>query len=50
LEIWRIPSHAAQSLAQLAERSMQLQATIQDGALMLSNGSHTVEIECERWK
>ena len=50
LEIWRIPSHASQELAQLAERSMQLQATIQEGALMLSNGSHTVTIECERWK
>jgi uncharacterized protein YaeQ len=50
LEIWRIPSNASQELAQLAERSMQLQATIQEGALMLSNGSHTVTIECERWK
>ena len=50
LEIWRIPSHASQELAQLAERSMQLQATIQESALMLSNGSHTVTIECERWK
>jgi uncharacterized protein YaeQ len=50
LEIWRIPSSVSQELATLAERSMQLQATIQEGALMLSNGSHNVTIECERWK
>jgi uncharacterized protein YaeQ len=49
LQIWRIPSSASQNLAKLAERSMQLQATIQEGVLMMSNGSATVDIECERW-
>jgi hypothetical protein len=29
---------------------MQLQATIQEGALMLSNGRQTVTIEPVRWK
>lgn len=50
LEVWRMPTEASQALAGLAERSMQLQATIQEGALMLSNGSQTVTIEPVRWK
>ena len=50
LQIWRIPSSASQDLAKLAERSMQLQATVQEGVVMMSNGSTTVDIECERWK
>ena len=50
LSVWRIPSDASQALAQLAERSMQLQATIQEGALMLGNGARTVDIEPVRWK
>jgi uncharacterized protein YaeQ len=50
LQVWRIPSHASQDLAKLAERSMQLQATVQEGVVMMSNGVNTVDIECERWK
>jgi uncharacterized protein YaeQ len=50
LQVWRIPSEAAQALAALAERSMQLQATIQDGALMLGNGPQQVVVEPLRWK
>jgi uncharacterized protein YaeQ len=50
LQVWRIPSSASQDLAKLAERSMQLQATIQEGVVMMSNGKTTVDIECERWK
>lgn len=49
LQVWRIPAAASQSLTSLAERSMQLQATIQEGALMLSDSQTTVHIECERW-
>ena len=49
LQVWRIPAAASHSLTALAERSMQLQATIQEGALMLSNSQTTVHIECERW-
>jgi uncharacterized protein YaeQ len=29
---------------------MQLQATVQEGVVMMSNGVSTVDIECERWK
>jgi len=50
LEVWRVPTETSLALAGLAQRSMQLQATIQDGLLMLSGGSDTVEVECVRWK
>ena len=49
LQIWRVPTLQSQELAKLANRSMQLQATIQEGALMLSDGSTTVDVECVRW-
>ncbi len=50
LQVWRIPSESSQALARLAQRSMQLQATIQEGTLMLGDGSHNVDIEPVRWK
>jgi uncharacterized protein YaeQ len=39
-----------QALQPLAERSMQLQATVQDGALTLSSTLGSVHLEPERWK
>lgn len=50
LQVWRIPAEASQALAGLAERSMQLQATVQEGALLLGNGNATVAFEPLRWK
>lgn len=50
LQVWRIPSATAQALSALAQRSMQLQATIQEGALTLSDDKATVEIEPLRWR
>ena len=50
LSVWRIPTAAAQSLAGLAERSMQLQATVQEGVLMLSSAAGSVDVEPVRWK
>jgi uncharacterized protein YaeQ len=50
LQVWRIPAERSQALAKLAQRSMQLQATIQEGALMLGDGTHNVDIEPVRWK
>jgi uncharacterized protein YaeQ len=50
LQVWRIPAEASQQLAQLAERSMQLQATVQEGVLMMGNGARSVDIEPVRWK
>ena len=50
LQVWRIPAERSQGLAQMAQRSMQLQATIQEGVLMLGDGTHSVDIEPVRWK
>lgn len=50
LQVWRIQSEASQALASLAERSMQLQATLQEGTLMLGNGSKNVDLDPLRWK
>jgi len=50
LKVYRVPTVASQALATLAQRSMQLQATVQEGTLMLGDGAHTIDIECVRWK
>jgi uncharacterized protein YaeQ len=44
LAVWQIPAEQSQALAAMAERSMQLQFTVQDGAVWVSNGSTTVEV------
>ena len=48
LQVWRIPSEAAQGLAALAQRSMQLQATVQEGVLMLGDARRSVDVEPRR--
>ncbi len=51
LSVLRVPTEASQALAKLAQRSMQLQATIQEGTLTLGDGSRSsVDVECVRWK
>ena len=45
LRVWRIPTDASQALMALAARSMQLQATIQEGALTLNSAQGMVTIE-----
>lgn len=50
LSVFRVPATASQDLARLAERSMQLQATIQEGVLMMSNNAQTIDVEPVRWK
>jgi uncharacterized protein YaeQ len=50
LQVWRIPTDAAQALIPMAERSMQLQATVQEGALTLSSTQGSVVLEPERWR
>jgi uncharacterized protein YaeQ len=48
LEVWRVPSESSQALAQLAQRSMQLQATVQEGVLTLGDEKHAVDLELLR--
>ena len=50
LEVWRIDSAQSQALAALAERSMQLQLSVQDGTLWIGNANTTVEIQPEALK
>ncbi|XAH23274.1 YaeQ family protein [Xylophilus sp. GW821-FHT01B05] len=50
LQVWRVPTEQSQALGALAQRSMQLQATVQDGALMLADNKSTVDVDCVRWK
>ncbi len=50
LSVFRVPAAASQALIALARRSMQLQATIQEGVLMLGDGAEHVDIEPVRWK
>ena len=50
LSVFRVPAVESQAMAALAQRSMQLQATVQEGALMLGDGATSVHIEPLRWK
>lgn len=50
LAVWRIPSETSQAVAALAQRSMQLQATIQENTLMLGDGKNSIDIELQRLK
>ena len=50
LQVWRIASVDAAAMAAMAERSMQLQATVQEGALTLGNARTSVHVQPLRWK
>jgi uncharacterized protein YaeQ len=50
LQVWRVPTERSQELAKLAERSMQLQATVQEGSVTFSSDKGSVHIELIRWK
>ena len=44
IAVWQIDSAQSQALASLAQRSMQLQLSIQDGTAWLRDGENSVEI------
>lgn len=44
LTIWQVPSDQSQALAALAQRSMQLQVTVQDEGIWVGDGTRSVEI------
>ncbi len=50
LQVWRVPFESAQNLGALAQRSMQLQATVHDSVLTLSDDRQSVTVEPVRWK
>ncbi len=49
LSVYQIPSEAAKALEALAERSMSLQATVQEGVLSLSSEKGAVDVEPQKW-
>lgn len=44
LTVWQIPHEQSEALAKLAQRSMTLQVTLQDGAIWVGDGKQSVEI------
>ncbi len=44
LAVWQVPSDQSQALASLAQRTMQLQLTVQDGAIWVEDGTRSVEV------
>ncbi len=44
LQAWQVDAAQSQALAALAQRTMQLQVTVQDGAVWVGDGTRTVEI------
>lgn len=50
LAVWQIPAEQSQALAALAERSMQLQISIQDGTVYISTADASVEISPQALK
>lgn len=45
LQIWEIPETMVDAMAQLVDRTMQLQCNISEGQLWLSNANHSVLVE-----
>jgi uncharacterized protein YaeQ len=45
LTIINLPVESTQALAKLAQRTMNLQCTIQDGQVWLSDGDSSVQVE-----
>ncbi|MEA5097509.1 MAG: YaeQ family protein [Burkholderiaceae bacterium] len=50
LTVLRLPAACLPGLAQLAQRTMELQCTIQEGQIWLSGGEQTVTIEPTVWQ
>ena len=48
LSVWQVPAEQSQALAGLAQRTMQLQVTVQDGHVWIGNGEQSVEIAPQR--
>jgi uncharacterized protein YaeQ len=48
LAVWQLPSAQSQALAGLAQRSMQLQVTVQDGLVWVADSSQSIEVQPHR--
>jgi uncharacterized protein YaeQ len=47
LAVWSIPADQTRALAALAERTMQLQVTVQEGTIWVGDGTRSVELVLE---
>jgi uncharacterized protein YaeQ len=50
LAVLGVPREASQALAQLAQRTMKLQVTVQEGQLWVGDDSRSVALELAPWK
>ena len=50
LAVMNVPRQGSQALAQLAQRSMKLQVTIQEGQIWVADEKVSVQLELEVWK
>ncbi|MET0349234.1 MAG: YaeQ family protein [Rhizobacter sp.] len=48
LTVWQVPAEQSQALAELAQRTMQLQVTVQDGTVWIGDGQRSVEVTPQR--
>jgi len=48
LSVWQVPAEQSQALAAMAQRTMQLQLTVQDGHVWIGDGADSVEIAPQR--
>ena len=46
--MWQIPSEQSHALAALAQRTMELQVTVQDGAIWVGDGTRSIEVSPQR--
>ena len=50
LTVWNVPADISQRLEKMAQRTMQLQCTIQDGQLWLTDGTESVQVDLVSFK
>ena len=48
LTVWQVPAQQSQALAALADRSMRLDVTVQDGAIWAGDGTRSVEVALQK--
>ncbi|MEO8281634.1 MAG: YaeQ family protein [Ideonella sp.] len=47
LRVWQLPAEQSSALGRLAQRGMQLQVTVQDGAVWVSDDKQSVDIQLQ---
>jgi uncharacterized protein YaeQ len=48
ISLWQIPAKQSQALAALADRSMKIDVTVQDGTIWMGNGKQSLEVSPAR--